>query len=66
MLGEVLNTDAFEDAGDGVIHARQRFLDGATGRQIAGFCALGARSDEKRAINGKDDFIGRNRACRPR
>src|SRR5579872_1309932 len=60
VLSQVLNTDALQNSGDGVIDARQGLFDGAAGGEVTGFRTLGARGDKKRPVDGQDDFVSRD------
>jgi hypothetical protein len=58
VLGQILDTDALEHSGDRLIDARKRFFDRATGSKVATLGALGARCDEKWAVDRENNFVG--------
>ena len=62
MLRQILNADALQHSGNGVVHPRQRLLDGAARGQIAALRALGAGGNEKRPVDGQNHLVGRNLA----
>jgi len=55
-FGEIGDADAAEQAGDAVVDARQRLLDGAGVGEVAPVVAGSAGGDEERAVDGVDDF----------
>ena len=62
LLSQILDADALQNSGNGLVDARQRFLDGAAGGELAGLCAFCTGGDEQRPVDGMDDLEGRDLA----
>ena len=66
VLGQILNADALQHSGDGVVYPRQRLFDGATRRQVAALAPLVQEVMKNGPSMAVNHLVGRNLARVPR
>ncbi len=58
MLRQVLHTDAFQHAGDGLVHPCNGSLMVQLGVKSQDLAPFVQEGNEKRTVDGQDDFVG--------